>query len=91
MARIRLSNASPSKIEGFKKSRYINRKATGKLPNGRVGTYSYRFQTYCDKTKEYSKSVNLRFDTFQDARDYVMRNTPKGHQGLLDGESIFMN
>lgn len=88
MARIRLTNAKPMSLPGFEKQRKIHRQQARKLPDGRSGTYSYRFQTYHDSTRVYSKPSILKFDSYQDAYEYVLLNTPAGYQGLLDGVSI---
>ena len=91
MARYRLDSGEPTKVKGFKAVNSNMQTKSKNVPDGKSGTYKYKFQTYCDSTGSYSNSEYLRFDTFQDAKHYVMRNTPKGHQGLLDRESIFVN
>lgn len=91
MARIRLNNADPVSVPGFKRCKVYKRSKAGKPTNGNVGTYTYKFQIYHDQSKTYSKPTIVKFDTFQQAREYVIRNTPVGYQGLLDGESIFVN
>ena len=83
MARIRLINSKPSKPKNFKPA-----KSYGKLPTGKVGDYTYVFQTRCERTGQYSSPMTLKFDTEQDALDYVYRMTPRNHQGLLDGISV---
>ena len=91
MARIRLTNAPRTKVKGFESRRYTEKRKIKKVTSSKRGAYKYVFQTYCDKSKEYSSPKHVRFDTFQEAKYFVMSNTPAGYQGLLDGESIFAN
>jgi len=84
--RIRLSNAKPMPVPGIK--RKLQKQRSRKLPNGKQGDYTFTFQIRNERTGEYSNLEVLRFDTYEDAKEYAARNTPVNHQGLIDNVSV---
>jgi len=86
-----LSNAKPVRPANFKGERITNRTNAQKLSNGKIGDFEYVFQTYHDATGTYSEIKIIKFDSWDQARSYAIRNTPVGHQCILDGESIYVN
>ena len=60
---------------------------------GRVGMFDFTFTLIKDKknTCESSKIIKeamIKTDSYDDAVLYAHYNTPEGHQGLIDGQSV---
>ena len=60
---------------------------------GRVGMFDFSFTLIKDKknpaeSSKIIKEVSIKTDSYDDAVLYAHHNTPAGHQGLIDGESV---
>jgi hypothetical protein len=60
---------------------------------GRVGMFDFEFTLIKDKknidaSSRIVKEVMIKTDSYDDAILYAQYNTPNGHQGLIDGQSV---
>ena len=59
---------------------------------GRVGMFEFEFTLVKDNIKQKSAKIieekTIKTDSYSDAVLYAHYNTPVGHQGLIDGESV---
>jgi len=60
---------------------------------GRVGMFDFTFTLIKDKknpceSSTIVKEAMIKTDSYDDAILYARYNTPEGHQGLIDGQSV---
>jgi hypothetical protein len=60
---------------------------------GRVGMFDFEFTLIKDKknpaeASKIVKEIMIKTDSYDDAILYAQYNTPIGHQGLIDGQSV---
>jgi len=59
---------------------------------GRVGMFEFEFTLVKDnRQKQGTRIIEekiIKTDSYSDAILYAQYNTPEGHQGLIDGESV---
>ena len=60
---------------------------------GKVGMFDFEFTLIKDRkapgqSSRVIKEVSIKTDSYDEAVEYARLNTPVGHQGLIDGQSV---
>ena len=60
---------------------------------GKVGMFDFEFTLIKDRkvpgqSSRVIKEVMIKTDSYDEAVEYARINTPAGHQGLIDGQSV---
>ncbi len=91
--RIIVKNSSERKTSRATRTRGATKAQKRIAKLGRVGMFDFSFTLIKDKknasdTSKVVKELMIKTDSYDDAILYAQYNTPIGHQGLIDGQSV---